>query len=362
VAVGEHGALLTSPTGAVWTQHSTGDSLNLRGALYRDGQFVVVGNGGLIQTSTNGGDWTAHASATVENLHELTFAQGLYVVVGGADTIVTSTNATDWTLRADSGGDDKLLGVAYGENRFVAVGGYTSGTAMTSADGLTWTVPFLAASAALHAVIYENGYFLAVGTRGQIAYSLDGTEWLEDNTGVNQPLSGVAYGHGRYVAVGEETIITSTDGVHWIPIPRLQWHFFEDVSFVNGAFVAVGDGGLVMSSVDGLNWERHVTPTDVNLRDITYGQGRFLIVGNNRVILESGLTTTPRLRLTAVPGTAQLILEAEVEAGRPYAIQSAEALGYWTDLFRFISTTPTVRFQQTSAGYESMQFYRAVAR
>jgi hypothetical protein len=38
-------------------------------------------------------------------------------------------------------------------------------------------------------------------------------------------------------------------------------------------------------------------------------------------------------------------------------VQSAEC-----GLFRFISTTPTVRSQQTNAGYESMQFYRAVAR
>ena len=68
-------------------------------------------------------------------------------------------------------------GLAYGNNRFVAVS-TTSGTiAAYSLDGITWTASTLPATAQWTKVTYGQGVFLAVSTTTAAATSPDGVTW-----------------------------------------------------------------------------------------------------------------------------------------------------------------------------------------
>jgi len=51
VAVGEDGAILTSPDGVSWTARTSVTSNYLNGVTYGNGRFVAVGNFGTILTS-----------------------------------------------------------------------------------------------------------------------------------------------------------------------------------------------------------------------------------------------------------------------------------------------------------------------
>ena len=74
----------------------------------------------------------------------------------------------EWTLRKQ--GSSSLMGVAYGNGRFVAVG--RRGTILTSSDGVSWTERSSGTSQDLHGVTYGNGLFVAVGSGGTILTSL----------------------------------------------------------------------------------------------------------------------------------------------------------------------------------------------
>jgi hypothetical protein len=89
VAVGEDGAILTSPDGVSWTQQTSGTSNSLGGVTYGDGLFVAVGERGTILTSPDGVNWTAQASPTSNDLYGVAYGNGTFVAVG-VGVILTS--------------------------------------------------------------------------------------------------------------------------------------------------------------------------------------------------------------------------------------------------------------------------------
>ncbi len=66
VAVGEGGAILTSPDGVTWTPRA---SYSLDGVTWGGDQFVAVGLEGTILTSPDGVTWTPRASGVTYYLY-----------------------------------------------------------------------------------------------------------------------------------------------------------------------------------------------------------------------------------------------------------------------------------------------------
>src|SRR5688572_6272323 len=67
----------------------------------------------------------------------------------------------------------------------------------------------------LYGVAYGNNRFVAVGIGGAVAGSADGTNWASQNSRTSGNLYGVAYGKGMYVAVGADGLIIASDGTNW---------------------------------------------------------------------------------------------------------------------------------------------------
>ena len=67
-----------------------------------------------------------------------------FVAVGDSGTILTSTDGTSWTSRT-SGTTSNLVGVTYGNSKFLTLTGsmdngtYSTATVLTSSDGTSWT-------------------------------------------------------------------------------------------------------------------------------------------------------------------------------------------------------------------------------
>ena len=122
--------------------------------------------------------------------------RNLYMVAISEDGGETWTNAqTD---------QFPWLSIAYGNNKFVAVGqdGYT----MSSTDGYNWNIPNRATNRKQwESVTYGDGKFVAVSSDGEphdVMYSTDGNNWTTGSlTGTSAYWSDVAYGDGKFAAV-----------------------------------------------------------------------------------------------------------------------------------------------------------------
>ena len=129
---------------------------------------------------------------------------------------------------------------------------------------------------ALTAIAFGNGRFVAVGGGGVVLNSTDGTNWAVTHL-THFLLNGVSFGNGVFViASSSGTIYSSADGLSWTvrapPISTDSWYY--GLSFVNGRFVV--NGQEIRSSVDGVAWTSH-GPSPLSGRPVAFGAGRYLI-------------------------------------------------------------------------------------
>jgi hypothetical protein len=286
-----------------WTWRNPLPTANaLSGIAYANNQFVVVGEAGTILMSDDGLGWTQRRSGTEVPLFGVAYGDGRFVAVGGNyqhlgglstdSIIVTSTNAADWEM-IELPGLGQLRGVAYGNGQFVAVGG--DGMVATSLDGLNWGVdwPGLQFSG-FNAVTFANGQFVAVGGNpGLVLVSSNGVNWGQSWSGTNE-LNAVTYGNGEFVAVGSGdiltsnivvatygAIVTSTNGTDWMEhlTGNQGEQFLYGVAYGNGLFVAVGGGdNAILTSTNGESWTPRSAAPSF-LGSVAYAAGRFVGLG-----------------------------------------------------------------------------------
>jgi hypothetical protein len=409
VAVGDTGAILTSPDAATWTVRYTNAALNLKGVAYGNGKFVAGGYYGQVLTSPDGLTWTIavtnsqafskvrfaagvflattsggnHLGVSTNGvqwnfytvnpgIYDVAYANGIFVG-GSAAGVVTSTNLTSWTFRPV--GFSSMNAVAYGLNRFVAVG---TGSFAVSSNGVDWlrsgapndnyaaltfgNGAFLAltfngdhaysrdatnwtavdANSPVYSSTFGNGLFVAVGYQGSIQTATDPAgPWVERGTITSEPFYGVAYGANSFVAVGSQGLIaTSGDGSNWVLRLARNTNYLSlwGVTFGAGRFVAVGDNGLIMASVDTTNWTSLFVSRDAYLQRVTYGNGLYLAVG----ILYDSVTGLPlpviytsadaeHWSQTFAPGS-QGLTDVAYGNGRFVALAANPNLDGWTSL------------------------------
>jgi hypothetical protein len=196
-----------------------------------------------------------------------------------APAVMEYYDGTNWVDLAVAGGGGALgdwtvntiqnsfltKGVAYGNGKFVAVGGIAPMTgnmlASVSTDGYTWSTPTLVsaslvAGASIRFTFVNGVFFLSGGTRTYT--STDGVSW---NTGaaLASSISRIAGGNGKFVAicanVSPALFFNSSDGLNWTPstvnaslgtTPTAGLAYFNANTFVFGA-----DDFYIYVSTDG---------------------------------------------------------------------------------------------------------------
>jgi len=269
-AVGEYGIISSSSDGVNWTDRFAGVNATLNGLVGTGNRFVAVGSGGAAASSSDSVTWTPRATGVTTTLNDVATGPSGFVAVGAGGTIVTSTNGTSWVTRA-SGIVNDLVSVMWDGNQYMA---WAPSVLVTSPDGITWT-------------------------------------WASTTLGT---LSRVVHSGNLYVATSatgsESGILTSSDGVNWTRRLASPFGFWDVAAAPDGRLVAMGDGGLVAASPDGVTWTLGVTPTSAGLFGLAFnevivnGLGRWAAVGHRGVILTSddGIAWTERR-----PGTAPYV-------------------------------------------------------
>jgi hypothetical protein len=200
------------------------------GIAYGNSRFVAVGSFGKMAYSADGESWTAVADSTIWDYTDsygdtytavittITYGNNRFVAVGTDGKMAYSTDGENWTAVSNSILTSQINGIAYGNNRFVAVGHDASGNFPNntyigkmaySDNGENWTAveDSTFGPSAIWGIAYGNNRFVAVGGQmnesGKIAYSADGVSWtaVEDST-FGIWIAAIAYGNNRFVAVG----------------------------------------------------------------------------------------------------------------------------------------------------------------
>jgi hypothetical protein len=199
-----------------------------------------------------------------------TYASGIYLVGGQHGEAAWSDDGmATWhiltkemtTFNDGSASHLYINAAAYGNNRFV-IGGGKGHTAVSTDGGKTWTgspatgrtsPQAIFDSGFIDTMVFAKGMFIALGgmdgQSSKAAYSTDGLAWQQGT-------------------IPEYTLINSSDG------PRTA---------VGGGFIiAIDNYGNAAYSANGKDWAAMDIGFEgyVPTKDIAYGNGRFVIVGN----------------------------------------------------------------------------------
>jgi len=226
-----------------------------------------------------------------------------------------------------------MCGLFRGTTYYIAANGRINGGAGGSGSPTISATPYdaswLANTALSPANLYGAGYtslkscsnnaisaagsFTAVGAGGAIYTSSDGMIWTNQAapggfitdlyavTGYAANLNNLVTPALRWVAVGDGgASVYSLDGISWavgnpynVASPALH-----GISQFSGNFFAVGDVGTILSSTDGISWMSHTATsgTTDNLRGVYHG-AIYVAVGDNGTIvtsLDGGTTWTAK--------------------------------------------------------------------
>jgi hypothetical protein len=315
---------ITSSDGIHWRSQPISGVSGTTAIGWGAGTFVVLGGYGEILTSSDGDHWTNHLQGFYgEALSINAVVSSTNIVVAATlNGMLTSSNGLDWT-NIEFGPDYDAVqeDTLYAQGKFVAVGSISGayGLVRVSEDGLNWSTG--SADFMLQGIAYGNGRFVAVGgscydSSGGVTYSItstDGETWL-DHYGTNGPIEAVAFGNGIFVGVGSSdecdgTALISTDGANWM---ALDSHSFatklpngdktylwpSKVVYGNGRFVAASaSSGDIWVSIDGRTWRNSSLSnwkgSYVNIKGLVYlNRSFFAVVGPSLFKSEDGLNWT----------------------------------------------------------------------
>jgi hypothetical protein len=180
-------------------------------------------------SSPDGVNWTpVQAPNGIDSVEGIAYGNHLFVAIDVSGTIMTSPDGAAWTIQKPGQGLSttspySLDGVAYGNNTFVAVGGsgtlinptafYNNGVILTSSDGTNWNNQSSGYQDCILGVAFGNQTFVALGSDGVILTSEDGQTWANQQTGLQVDLVSVAYGNNTFVAVGDKGSILQSDAI-----------------------------------------------------------------------------------------------------------------------------------------------------
>jgi hypothetical protein len=253
-----------------WGKHS------LRRALQRN--WDTTQNA----TSTNGVDWVKQSSGTTGLLVSVAYGEGRFVAVGGEGSngiILTSTDGEFWQLQLV---DAALADVTYADGRFLIVGGspFGSGISLTSEDGLYFDSPAgdQGLDRRMDGVACGNGVCVAVGS-GVFVSDDGGLTWTNATVGPREVIARHAQRQGTLVGVGSGgVILTTTNGLTFTDQRVREDAGWFGVCAGEPGFVAVGIKGALAFSADGMTWSDRVGATAGNLWSVAYGNGIYVAV------------------------------------------------------------------------------------
>jgi hypothetical protein len=289
----------TVPFGQAWTYNAVGAAPDFRDVSYGAGVFVAVGNGGAIYSSPDAVTWTARTPPNTPNYSDIAYANGRFVVVGGTtgsgtQPVAYSDDGITWTLPATPFTVTRT-GIAYGNGIWVAVG--TNAVSISNDNGVNWTTTTgISALGPASGVSFGNGLFCAVALAGGIITSTDGLTWTSVSITNSGVLLDVAFGNQKFVTIDTAgRVFISNDGATWTQTRTSDGDSWRTITYGNGFFVAfatLSGGDNVIYSIDATNWIKSSGVPNYDWYGSTFGDNKFVAVGENGATMFSDNVST----------------------------------------------------------------------
>lgn len=371
--------LTAAPDVTFWTVRPTGTAAHLRGVACGAQTFVAAGDRGTILRSSESG-WNQIESGSTNDLTGIAWGNGAFVAIGTVGTILRSPDGINWA-RHDTGVDETLRSITFGNDRFLTLG---SSNCLVSPDGVSWTeysVPMMN----VESVCFGNGRFVSVGggsvlvPEGEIRESTDGATWRlwPQGTAVYHD---IVFANGYFTAVGEgmgshiiqrallwrAPGVVEQGGAEVFSDTNVETH--RGIAFGDGMFVSVGGTravpnpwwiGKISSSPTGANpwtsedrlidpWPQTYFQLDHLLLDVTYGNGKFVAVGESGTVVESGAAVRfdPRLSRVRANGRMEFAVLSPVNSRVQVDFANGDLLK-WSTLLTVTNSSGTFTFQVT---------------
>ena len=292
----EESVVVASSDGVYWNQQVLLPSPE--GFVYSSGRYVAYGQDSMV--SVDGTSWVGRHVSTMALPTSVAYGNGRFVAVGGTTTLY-STNGTDWVEAAGVSGRPLPTGVYFANGLFLGPswpsfgsnsGLVAGGTILTSTNGIDWAEhsgpPVLSS---LRSIVYGNGSYAAIGEGTGLYSSPDGIEWTK--RAEVQFLTKILFGNGFFLASAytysarevprrKSFMYRSLDGIVWTKLPAE--YAGNLMTFGNGVFVEQIPAGFerhILSSADGVTWTTRFIGPNLGLASTSfaaYGAGTFLVL------------------------------------------------------------------------------------
>lgn len=305
----------------IYTQNSKADQWY--DFVYAEGVFILIGHANMadesrtFSISVDGEEWEDmwddSITSKTSSLYSTALLGGAYLDnklwITGAGS-VRSTNILTYnglnlyrpdstTLRTNTI-SQKLAGVCFGNDLFVAVGGDVSSEVHSSPDGITWTSRSVGGNY-FNDIIFHDGYFVVVGSNGIYRSYDDLTAWAScsfASAPPSQDIKGItkaAYTAGMggtsrvgYILVGATGLIATNNNGYditsgWTPrTPDATYTgTFYAAAYGKRTCIVVGSSGEIQTSEDGITWVHTANANSFAgiFYAATYSEGLFIIAG-----------------------------------------------------------------------------------
>lgn len=259
---GSQGIFRSSPDGRSWMPCSTAKSSV--GVFWTGSQFMSQTDAGGLQTSDSGMTWRDRQdlSDSIQNL---------------------SGQPETWFDIGSVGGKSYMVG----RNAYLSADG--EHWAVDSAFLAWWLIQRSSHSVRRLGIEPIHGKQFLLGSAGSIWSGTSTTDWmLRTGTITLQNLRSVAAGQGIWVAVGDSgVILRSVDGKFWERSASPTSSVLRKVLWTGKVFKAIGDSGVYLSSVDGKQWERSKIGNGLTLLDAVWSDTLKLVIADSCRVLRS---------------------------------------------------------------------------
>jgi hypothetical protein len=289
-----------------WQVRNSPTGVTFEGVTYGAGVFVAVGDDGTIVSSLDGVTWSLEANPATLGLEDVLYANGIFVAVGRGPTLLTSPDGHDWTKRTYDQGSGPV-NLIHDGTRFALL---KAGAGLSvSTNGINWSH-----EGAIGAKYDAAGIAFGHNTYVEVGYKRTGQPpdvyssptfnggWVKRDGKADENLMGVGFAKGLFIAVGQGgTVITSPDGTDWTPRDSKTSGFIWNVTTGGPYIVASGQWGRLLVSENGTDWTRMQTEVAGHLKDIAFGKQTFVAVGWDGAIVQSnviGSDSQEEIRLT----------------------------------------------------------------
>ena len=247
----------------------------------------------MILTSTDGASFynITPFNIVIDNLTASVWTNNRTFLLGTSGTILTSSDGITWASQ-NSGVTVPLVWVYYYNSKYIIRG--NNGVLLTSTNAVNWTIQPTGITSNINDFSANTTNINLACDNGNIIRSTDsGSTWSVSNIGTASSLRSVRYNTAKtiLVEVGDNGIIyrSTTDGATWTTQTSGTSNSLREIIWGNNIFVAKGFYGTIVTSPDGITWTVQNSNTGNNINDIIWNStlGQYVAVGNNKTIITS---------------------------------------------------------------------------